>query len=259
MTKNCIIYEYTNEFKNKWKIDENAIIQSSLNDCLKRAEGLFKKKIKAFMDLAKKEKLSLKEETENYYVITTSCEFRTPKLIAAGISPFVPVNFKIWLWKKGSIVVTFDAGRKLSGVGAALLSNATTYNPAAIQHIKLGKDDFLKLKEWILSGPSFGQIRRITMYNIEVKGKKFKQILLSSNQLELSDLFNDLLNSSSVISNISFITPPSESTGRPLSCRINYWGGLTIYTSHLLDSEISELIEKLERLIIRKNSTPTLV
>lgn len=249
MIKNCIIYKYRDEFINKWTIDKNSIIQSNLELCMKAAKGFAKKRIEALIKLSKNEKLSIEKEKQNQYEFITSCEFQVPKLLASGVSPFVPVNFKIWLRKKSSVAVTFDAGRKLSGVGTALLSHATTGEPSSIEHIKLEKDAFLRLKDWILSDET-GQIKRITMHDIKKDEVKFKQVVLSSNQLESSSLFNDLLNEASAIANLSFTTPPLETTSRPLSCRVNYWGGLTIYTPNLLDSELSELIEVLEKFII---------
>lgn len=249
MIKNCIIYRYSEEFENRWKIDESKINQSRLADCLKNVAGLPKPKVKALKEIARDERLSLSEETDGYFIFTTNCEFRVPKLLAAGISPFVPVNFKIWLRKKSSTVVTFDAGRKLSGVGITLLAYATTGNPSTIENVKLDKSKFLKLKDWLLSSEPSGQIQRITMQNIEHSELKFKQIVLSANQLEKSYLFNNLLDSALAIANMSFITPPLESSERHLSCRINYWGGVTIYSPNLLDSEISELIGNFEKLI----------
>ena len=249
MIKNCIIYKYGHEFINKWEIVKNSITQSSLESCSKAAKGFTKKRIEALIELAKSEKLLIEEETQKHHEFTISCEFKVPKLLASGISPFVPVNFKIWLRKDSSVVVTFDAGRRLSGVGTTLLSYATTGDPSSIKHIRLEKDAFLRLKDWILSDEE-GQIKRITMHNIEKDEVKFKQIVLSSNQLESSSLFNDLLDKTSAIANLSFTTPLLETTSRPLSCRVNYWGGLTIYTPNLLDSELSELIEVLEKLIV---------
>ncbi len=249
MIKNCIIYKYGDEFINRWKIDKNSIAQSSLESCLKVAKGFTKKKIEALIELAKNESLLIESETKKHYEFTTLCEFKVPKLLASGVSPFVPVNFKIWLRKDSSKVITFDAGRKLSGVGIALLSFTTTGNPSSIEHIRIEKNDFLKLKDWILSDKK-GQIKRITMHNIEKDDVKFKQVVLSSNQLEFSSLFNDLLNKASAIANLSFTTPLLETTNRQLSCRVNYWGGLTIYTPNLLDSELSELIEVFEKLIV---------
>ncbi|MHA1267833.1 MAG: hypothetical protein ACTSRS_21560 [Candidatus Helarchaeota archaeon] len=251
MIKNCIIYTFSKEFKNKWYIDENKINQSKLADCIKKARGVPKPKVRALIELAQQEKLSLLEETKEHYIFTTSCEFRVPKLLAAGASPYVPVNFNIWLRKESSLVITFDAGRKLSGVGITLLSYATTGTPSSIEHIQLNKNDFLELKNWLLSGEYSNQIRRITLQNIEYEGRKFKQIVLSANQLEDSSLFNNLLDSSQAVANMSFITPPLDSSKRPLSCRINHWGGITIYSPNLLDSEISELIGIFEKLFHR--------
>ena len=246
MIKNCIIYRYSEKFKDKWKIDKNKIEQSKLKDCLEKAAGFPKPKIKALVEIARNEKILLEEERDELYVFGVSCEFRVPKLLAAGASPFVPVNYKIWLRKESSTIVTFDAGRKLSSVGITLLAYATTGDPSSIEHLKLDKSDFIKLKDWLLA--TEGQIRRVTLQKVEHQGMKFKQIVLSANQLENSDLFLRLLNSSQVIANMSFLTPPLNASNRPLSCRINYWGGLTIYTPNLLDSEISELLKIFETL-----------
>jgi len=252
MIKNCIIYRYSDEFRDKWTIDKNKINQSKLEDCLKKAVGFPKPKMRALTEIAQKERLLLLEETAEHYVFNTSCEFRVPKLLAAGASPFVPVNFKIWFRKKSSAVITFDAGRKLSSVGIALLAYATTGDLSSIEYLKLDKSNFLELKGCLLLKESPGQIKRITMQNIDHKGLKFKQIVLSANQLENSDLFMDLLNSAQGIANMNFVTPPLNSSGRPLSCRINYWGGLTIYTPNLLDSEISELLSIFEYLFMEE-------
>lgn len=252
MIKNCIIYKYTDEFKNTWNVDKKRFGQSNLEKCLLKAEGSTKKRIKALAELAKNEKLSLDEETKNYYVVNLSSEFRAQKFMASGniVPPFIQVKFNTWLRKKSSWVISFDAGRKLSGVAMALLSYGTTGNPSSIEHIKMEKQEFLKLKDWLLSEEQAvpGQIKRVTMYNTEYDSVKFKQITLNSPQLEMSKLFNRLLDSALAISNLSFTTPLLESTSRPLSCKVTHWGGITIYTPHLLDSEISELIGIFERL-----------
>lgn len=256
MIKNCIIYKYTDEIKENWKVDKRKFGQSTLEKCLLTAEGFTKKRIKALAGLAKNEKLSLGEETKKHYIANLSSEFRAQKFMAAGnlVPPFIPVNFEIWLRKKSSWVISFNAGRKLSGVAMALLSYATTGNPSSIEHIKMEKEDFLKLKDWLLSENHDvpGQIKRITMYNIEYDSVRFKQIVLNSPQLSTSKLFNQLMDSALAISNLSFITPPLQSTSRPLSCKITHWGGITIYTPDLLDSELSELIAIFEELYANK-------
>lgn len=252
MIKNCIIYKYSDKFKDIWDVDKKRFRQSTLEKCLQKAEGFTKRTIESFNELSKNEKLSLAKDKKSHYVANLSCEFRAQKFMAAGeiIPPFIPVNFNIWLRKKSSWVISFDAGRKLSGVGIALLSYATTGNPSSIEHIKSEKEDFLKLKNWLLS-PSHsipGQIKRITLHDTEHDSIRFKQIVLNAPQLDRSKLFNRLTDSASAILNLSFITPPIKSTSRSLNCKINHWGGITIYTPNLLDSELSELITVLEGL-----------
>lgn len=251
MIKNCIIFKYSDKFKNNWNITKSRFSQSTLKKSLEEAQGFAKPKIKALIELTRNEKIRLKEEKPDFYVMTFSCDFRTPRLLAAGVSPpFVPVNFKIWLRKKTSWVIPFDAGRKLSGAAVALLSYATTGNPSSIENIRLEKEDFLRLKDWLLEDSHSipGQIKRITMHDIEENSIKFKQIVLNSPQLEKSALFNHLLNSASAIANLTFATPPLKSSSRSITCKINYWGCITIYTPELLDSELSELIEIFEGL-----------
>lgn len=233
-------------------MDKSRFSESNLETCFQEASGFARKRVEAFTSLVQNERISLEEETKTHYVVTSSCEFRTHKLIAAGNSPpFVPVSFRIWLRKESQFAISFDAGRKLSGAAMALLSYATTGDPSSIEHIKLSKEGFLKLKDWILadSYPIPGGIRGITMHDIEEAAIKFKQIALNSPQLEDSPLFNRLLDSASAIANLAFTTPPLSSTSRSLSCRINYWGGLTIYTPNLLNSEIDELIRVFEKLM----------
>jgi hypothetical protein len=91
------------------------------------------------------------------------------------------------------------------------------------------------------------------MHDIMENSVKFKQVVLNSPQLEISKLFNRLLNSAQAIANLSFTTPPLKSTSRSLSCRINHWGCVTIYTPDLLDSELSELISIFEMLYVKKS------
>lgn len=222
----------------------------TLKKCLHQASGFMKRRAEAFVSLVKNERISLEKETKTHYLISFSGEFRAPKLIAAGEAPFVPINFKIWVRKKSGFVISFDAGRKLSGPAIALLSYITTEDPSSIEQVRLEKEDFLRLKDWILADTHSipGEIKRIAMRDVSESGVKFKQIILSSSKLENSPLFKRLSNSASAITNLSFTTPQLSATSRSLSCRVNYWGGLTIYTRNLLDSEISKLIGTFETL-----------
>lgn len=252
MIKNCIIFRYSDESTDVQKLDRNSLSDTDLKKCLATASGFAKRRIDGFLKLVRNEALSLEEETKSHYVMNYSCEFRAPKLMAAGgPPPFVPVNFKVWLRKNSPFVISFDAGRKMSGGAMALLSYNTTGNPSSIEHVKLEKENFLRLKEWILPGSyaTKGEIKHISMRDVEGDKVKFKQVVLSAPQLQDSPLFNQFLRSASAIASLSFATPPLNSTSRALSCRLNYWGSLTIYSPDLLDSEIAELIQALEKVI----------
>jgi hypothetical protein len=152
----------------------------------------------------------------------------------------------MWLRKDSSLVISFDAGRKLSSIGVTLLSYATTGDAKAISSAKIDMDAFQRLKKWTLSSAE-GHIKRIALSDV-VSGKtRYKQVMLSSNQLESSALFDNLMESSSRVLSMSFTTPKLESTERSLNCRLTHWGGLTIFTPEILDSEMSELIEVMEK------------
>ena len=252
MIKNCIIYRYSDDFVRMMRVDRDRFSGISLKECLETASGFGRRRIEALMNLVKSEELSLEEETSTHYVTAYSCEFRAPKLTAAGDPPpFVPVHFRIWLRKDSPFVVSFDAGRKLSDGAVALLAYATAGNPSSIEHVKLEKESFLRLKKWILPGSfaASGEIKHISMRDVERDGVRFTQVVLNAPQLQDSPLFNQCLDSAAAIASLSFAAPPLESTSRSLSCRINYWGSLTIYSPGLLDSEMAELIQALERVI----------
>lgn len=253
MIKNCIIYRYSDdEFASVQKVDGNSFSGANLKRCFETVSGFAKRRIDGLMKLVRNEELSLIEETNSHYIVNYSCEFRTPKLTAAGSPPpFVPVSFRTWLRKNSPFVISFDAGRKLSDGAMALLSYTTTASPSSIEHVKLEKENFLGLKEWILPGSygNTGEIKHISMRDVEGDKVKFKQIVLNAPQLQDSPLFNQFLNSASAVASLSFATPPLDSTSRSLSCRINYWGSLTIYSPDLLDSEIAELVRALEKII----------
>lgn len=252
MIKNCIIYKYSDEFKNRRVIAQQSFPGSTLERCLQEVQGSRRNRIQAFTELAKNERLSLDGESKEHYVATCTCEFRSRRFVAATDAPppFVPVSFTIWLRKETPWIISFDAGRRLSGAAIALISYATTGSPMSIEHFKLEKQDFLRLKEWLLGedNPTPGEIKRITMRDIEENSVRFKQIVLNSARLETSQLFNRLLDFSSAVSDLTFATPSMKSTSRSLTCKITYWGSLTIYTPELLDSELSELIGNLENL-----------
>jgi hypothetical protein len=244
--KNCVIFRYEKSWTKNWVIDEDKVNRANLKNCMTVAQSRQRKRIESLVAMSRKESLSMASTTRKNHVFVSECEYRAPKLLAAGSSVFVPVSHKIWLRKSGSLVVSFDAGRKLSSIGVTLLSYATTGSVSAISKEQLDKNAFMRIKEWALSAAD-GHIKRITLSNVMSDKIRFKQIVLSSSQLESSELFDDLVESSSRVLNMSFTTPKLDASSRSLNCRLTHWGGLTIYTPDILDSEMSELIDVMER------------
>jgi len=255
MIKNCIIYRIAEKYKSKLQVDKRALSAVTLKRCLEEAKGLIKPRLRALVQIAHEEKIELTDETDEYYQFQVYCEFRSRRLLATSVTPFVPVSFRIWLRKKTPIVVVFNAGRKLASVGITLLAYATTGNPAAIESLKLDKSAFLRLISWLKENAPDSQIKRITIKKIHYRGVLLRELTLNAEHLEETQLFSEIIGSirqeiESVITSLSFLTPPLEVSRRRLSCRLNYWGCLTIYTADVSDLELLELIKTLEHIVL---------
>jgi len=243
MIKNCIIYLGKNDIRINTNINEN-FSDSSLKNCVNVAEKNKKKRLEDLSKIAKNESLSFDKKGEDYYQLISSCEFIAPRLTASGTTPFIRVNHKLWLCPEERSAISFDAGRKLSEVGIALLSYGVNKNPTEYNGVKILKEGFINLKEWILKDGE-GQIRQINLKNISKDGVIYKQVQLSAGNLEESNIFIELLEEAHSVSSMSFLSPKLQSTERSISCRINNWGCVSIFTPNMLDIEIMELIKML--------------
>jgi len=248
MLKNVIIYRFKDEERNNWNIDETKIKESSFEDCLTKENGYNRRKIQGLIENTENESITLDFSGNEYHRFTVSCLYKSGSIQASDENPFVPAYYEMILRNNSSFVLCFDSGKYLSKVGITLLANATTDNPQAIEHISINKEKFNDIINWVLSGSLPGDIRRITMQQVEHGYFRYKQIVLSSNDLQNTDLFKDLYPSSPIITNLSFSTPLLRTSGRSISCRLNYWGGLTIYSGGLLESELFEIITSLENI-----------
>jgi len=246
MIRNCVIFRYEESWMNNLIIDPSKIDHASLKNCLAVAEGRKKKRIESLASMARKENLKLTGTTRKHQVLVAECEYRAPKLTAAGAPVFVPVSHKMWLGRSSGLVISFDAGRKLSSIGVTLLSFATTGTVSAISTEKLDKDAFMRVRDWALA-KSDGHMKRVTLADVVSGRTRFKQVVLSAGQLESSELFKDMMESSTRILNMTFTTPKLSASSRSLNCRLTNWGGLTVYSQDVLDSEMAELIDTLDK------------
>jgi len=249
MLKNIIIYRYSDKERNNWKVDEDRIKSSNFENCLINDKGYYQKRIENLISKTENESISLDFSGNEYHRFTVSCLYKSGSIQASDETPFIPVLFEMILRNESSFILCFDSGKNLSKVGTTLLANATTGNPSAIEHILLNKQNFTDLQNWVLSGSLPGQIKRMTMHNVEYGYFRYKQIVLRSENLQNSELFKSLYPSTPIVTNMSFSTPLLRASGRSISGRINYWGGLTIYSGGLLESELFELIRVLERIL----------
>jgi hypothetical protein len=250
MMKNCILYKFADDKKREWNVEPVKIAKCNLMECQKEVTGLKKTRSIALNEIAKNEQLELIEETSDNIIFKSSCDFKGRKLLASENAPFVPTSHEIWVRKGNSTVVVFDSGRKLAQVGLSLIGLALNNSPASIEPVKIGKENFLKFKDWIFASGQQGEISRMTLNDIEYDNLFFKQISLSSPQLYESKIFRDLLNASNVIKDMSFKTPPLRSSERIISGRITNRGGITLYTPGLLNTEIKEIINIFEKKLL---------
>ncbi len=261
MIRNCILYSLGSEPKFLWDLERARLQGVTLKDCLKGAKGDFRSRIEALMELSRAEKLSFVSTDKDNTVLSYSCKFRTRKPTAAGdlVPPFVPVEIDLWVNKKTPLVVTFDASRRLSTAATTVLSFAATGSPSAIRPVRIGKDMFIALEEWIISNQHRrpGQIIRATMQNVEAESMRFKQVVLRAAKLESSNIFNRFLESAKGISNLTFATPPLRGSTRSIRSKLNYWGGMTIYSPDVLPSEISELVGIVGKFYAHRNNQDT--
>ncbi|MHC4758558.1 MAG: hypothetical protein ACYTE8_07860 [Planctomycetota bacterium] len=253
MSKNCIVYRYGDAFAKKWKMSKSKIGQSSLKFCIDAARSLRKKEqLRKFIRDSENEKLSYKRDRRSHHVVDFSCEFRGPKYVAAGgyVPDLIPVKFDMWIRKRSSWVVIFDANRKLSNLATTLLSYGTTGDCSAIEKIRWEKKDFYKLKDWLLSKSheTQGHIERINLRMTKSSDESFsfKQVVLKAGLLEKSKQFKALTDSALEISDMSFTSPALES-GTQISCKIGRLGGIRTF-GHGSDSDFLELVSMLEKL-----------
>jgi hypothetical protein len=243
MIKNCIIHRIKDGLDLESRQEKRAS-EISLRDCLEAAAKTKKRRLEALSKNAKNESFSVEGRNGGIHRFSVSCEFKTRKLTASGSAPFVPVKFPVWLRPKERSAVTFDAGRRLSEVGMNLISCGLGGDPSLIEGVKVNNDDFKGLREWVRSSGD-GKIRQVNLKNVTFDDVLYKQIQLTADDLEESGIFPELLESATVVSSMSLVTPKLTSTGRGITCRMNRWGGVSIYTPALLDVEVSELLSDL--------------
>ena len=195
--------------------------------------------------------LNLIRETSHLNLFNFSCKFQLPRPWAAKSVAYSEIVCDLWQQKRGNLVASFNAPKKMSKVAVALLSYATMGDPFLIKSIQLTRSDFLALKEYIFK--SGGDLRQLIFWGIQdqaSEGAHIKQFRLSGSRLEKLSGFKDLLNRSSKIRLLGFAFKPTADC-REIRFRIIDWGGGQLYSpADPLDHEILEFLNLFNRTLI---------
>lgn len=252
MIKNCMVFRPASPAGVIKHIERSRLEGVTLKDLAKEAKGRNLVRIRGLSRIMTNERLRVRGSAPDATMLSYSCKLRTRKPAAAGdvAPPFIPVEVEVWLRKGSGYVVTFDAGRRLSTGATSLLSFGARGDLDSIRTLKLDKSAFLRLKDRIEGPAKSGGILRVTMQDVSLDGSRFKQIVLRAAGLGSSRLFQRSFEAAAGISNMTFLSPPPKPSSRGLLCKLSNWGGVTIYTSNPLQSEIGDLVTLIEEVAI---------
>ena len=203
------------------------------------------------LELVKSGELKFVRETKNLNMFTFSCVFQLPRPLAAKKVAYTEIVSDLWQQKKGNLVASFNAPKKMSKVAIALLSYATLGDPFLIKATLLSRSDFLKLNDYILNRG--GDLRQLIFGGIrgqDSEGAEIKQFRLSGSKLEKLSGFKNILENTSKIRLLGFAFKPSAEC-REIRFRIIYWGGGQLYSPpDPLSHEILEFLNLFDHTLI---------
>lgn len=249
MIRNCIAYRFD---KVSWptknlKPTLKGLTLSSITQLAPKAD---RRRLEGLTSFCRGERLTQLEGSRDFLLFEFKAEVEAPRLTASGQAemPYVPAKFEVWVGRKAPWVLTFDAGRRLSSLATSLLGFALTESAASIRPVKLPKKVFEGIKDWATSGAVNGKgaISRVTLEGVQSGRASFKQIVLRADGLESSPVFHDFFEAANAVSNMTFFSPELKVTSRSICCKLSFWGGITLYSSQVLNSEIEELVRAID-------------
>jgi hypothetical protein len=187
--------------------------------------------------------LTLIRQTPLLNVFNFSCKFQLPQPKAVREAMYGNYSCDIWQMRNGSIVASLDAPKKLSKIIFTLLSYATQGDPLLIRPLRLMRQDYISLKDYILS--KNGDLRQLILGELRDVPKEtahIRQFRLSGSHLEKLVGFDDLLMRTKKIQLFGFGFKPTQEC-RELRFRLIDWGGGQLYSPpDPLDHEILEFL-----------------
>lgn len=246
MIRNCIIFRLTK--------GEPAAARRppkpravTLREVAADSQGGMKRRIEALANLCRAEKISLSHVGGELADYRCSCQFRARRFLAGGgvPTPFLPVDFHVWVSRKRPWVATFEAGRRLSSAATTLVGKSLTNEVNSILPVRFEKNTFEQLFNWVTRPKSGaqGRVLRAGLGGIRLDGDAFRQVMFRADQLEKQPLFTQCFKAAEFVSHMTVITPSLRSTDRQVCCGVSDKGGITLYTANLLQPELLEIID----------------
>ena len=202
----------------------------------------------------KEGELTFIRETKYLNIFNFYCVFQLPRPKAAESVEYTKMNIELYQQKEGNIVISFDAPKKLSKIAAAFLSYVTFGDFFSIKEIHLERSNFLKLKNFVLTGG--GSLRQLIFSNSRSKEGEanINQFRLSGRDLEKIPEFSELLNRFSKIRLLGFSFKSANC--RDILFRVIEWGGGQFYSPvDPLDHEIGEFLNLFNHILTPEEGT----
>lgn len=252
MIKNCVFFRYQQGHEAAMRAKAAAYEQTTLQDCVEASQGVSQKRLKDAMAVVRKARLSIGKQTPLARSITLSCEFRAQRYVAftGEEAPFVPIEAEFWQMKGAPLVVAFDIGRRLAAVGAALISQASSGKPSALEPIRISKDGMTALRSLRAATPrgQTAEVRGAVMQGVDDGKDRYKQVALAGPDLQNSSFFGRAFDSAKGVASLTVLLPSKNPADRRLHCRFTHWGGVTIYSPSLLPDEIEAVVSVMQRI-----------
>lgn len=194
------------------------------------------------LNYVKDGEISLIRETNSLNIFNFSGEFQLPRPHASMDIRYSRMDFRLYQQKRGNVVISLEAPKKLSKVAIALLSYITFGDLYSIKPITLSRDNFLNLENYVLKIK--GDLRQLILSSPKSREGEaiVKQFRMSGKNLEKLPDFNGLLNRFSKIRLFGFSFKPADC--RNILFRIIEWGGGQLYSpADPLDHEIDEFLD----------------
>lgn len=159
------------------------------------------------------------------------------------------IEHDVWVRTSSNMLIVLDSpSRRISNAIGQLVSLKLFNDPSLILPLRLERRHVEAIESWITAKEHevAGNIIRVTFRRASINGSVVEEISLKKEGLDATEIYPKLKSSAHTIASITFVTPLLPEIGRRITCRIDSYGGLLIYTPNLREVDLEVLINKLE-------------